>query len=164
MTIPSSVVPWLPLAAVAAHLVEEFAWPGGFGDWYRTHYPDRAKSLSNVFLVWINVLMVVMSLIAAFFWKTLYAIEMWLVVASIAGANAFFHLLATMRWRTYSPGLVTGLLLYVPLAVYGFVTFTRDGLISTNLAIQAALIGPLYHAYSAWNHRRRSAAKLRDAA
>ena len=101
MSIPSSVVPWLPLSAVVAHIVEEFAWPGGFGDWYRTHYPDRAKSLSRVFLIWINVLLVVMSLVAAIFWKTLYAVEMWLVVASLAGANGLFHLFATIRWRTW---------------------------------------------------------------
>jgi hypothetical protein len=161
VNVPTPVVAWLPLSAVAAHIFEEFVWPGGFGDWYRSHYPDRAKSLSRVFLVWINVLLVVMSLIAAILWKRLYAVEMWLVVASVAGANGLFHLFATIRWRTYSPGLITGILLYLPLAAYGFVTFTRDGLLSPNLAIQAALIGPLYHAYSAWNHRRRSAAYSR---
>ena len=156
MIIPSTVVPWLPLLAVSAHIIEEFAWPGGFGDWYRTHYPDRAKSLSKVFLIWINVLLVVMALIAAIFWNRLYAIEMWLIVASVAGANAFFHLFAAIRWRTYSPGLVTGVFLYLPLAAYGFYTFTRNGMISPNLAVQEALVGPLYHVYSAWNHRRRS--------
>jgi hypothetical protein len=156
MTIPSSVVPWLPLGAVALHLIEEFGVPGGFARWYRTHYPDRAKSLSNIFLVWINVLLVAMSVAAGLIYPRLYGVEMWLIVASIAGANGVFHLLGTIRWKKYSPGLVTGLLLYLPIAIYGFWSFPRAGLISGNLAIQAALLGPLYHVYSGWNHRRRS--------
>src|SRR3954470_5839823 len=114
MNIPSSIVPWLPLSAVVLHLIEEFAWPGGFGAWYRSHYPDRAKSLSNIFLVWINVLLLVMSVAAGLSYPRLYGVEMWLVVASVAAANGIFHLLATIRWKKYSPGLITGILLYLP--------------------------------------------------
>ena len=69
------LVSWLPLVAVALHLVEEFAWPGGFADWYRDYRPERAAS----------------------------------------------------------------------------------GLATAGMLVRAAVIGPAYHLYAAWNHRRRAA-------
>src|SRR4051794_39326088 len=42
---------WLPLLAVAAHLIEEFVWPGGFARWYRWYRPERAASVTTRFIV-----------------------------------------------------------------------------------------------------------------
>lgn len=42
------------------------------------------------------------------------------MVASIAAANGLFHAWAVVRSRRYSPGVVTGVMLYLPLAVFGF--------------------------------------------
>jgi hypothetical protein len=152
-----SLVSWLPLAAVALHLVEEFAWPGGFPDWYRRYRPERAASVTTAFLVWINVVLVVMALAAALLGPRPQGIALWLVVASIGAANGVFHLWATLKPRRYSPGVVTGMLLYVPLAIWGFWHFATSGLASTGTLLQALVIGPAYHLYAAWNHRRRAA-------
>jgi hypothetical protein len=151
------LVPWLPLAAVALHLVEEFAWPGGFPDWYRRYRPERAASVTTAFLVWINAVLVVMALAAGLLGWTPYGIALWLVVASIGAANGAFHLWATRKMRRYSPGVVTGVLLYVPLALWGFWYFATSGMASTGTLLQALVIGPAYHLYAAWNHRRRAA-------
>ena len=148
---------WLPLIAVALHLVEEFAWPGGFGDWYRWYRPERAASVTPAFLVWINVVLVAMALAAGLLGRRPYGIALWLVVASIGAANGAFHLWATLgRWR-YSPGVVTGVLVYLPLAAWGFWHFATRGWATTGMLAQAAVIGPAYHLYAAWNHRRRAA-------
>ena len=53
--------------------------------------------------------------------------------------------------------MVTGVLLYVPLAVWGFWYFATNGLATTGTLLQALAIGPAYHLYAAWNHRRRAA-------
>lgn len=153
-----AIVPWLPFTVVALHLIEEFAWPGGFGDWYRAYAPEGAASVTAPYLVKINALFVAMTVVAGVLYPSRYGVAVWLVVASIAAANGVFHLAATIRSRTYSPGLITGLLLYIPLAAYGFTAFFAQGLASRSTMAQAALIGPAYHLYAAYRHRRRSAA------
>ena len=150
------LIRWLPLAAVLLHLFEEFVWPGGFAEWYRWYRPERAASVTTRFLVWINVLFVLMALIPVAMGFRPYGVAFWLVVASIAAANGAFHLWAVLRTRRYSPGVVTGCILYLPLAVFGFVYFWRAGLANVALLLQAAIIGPAYNVYAAWNHRRRA--------
>ena len=156
MMISPAVIRWLPLGAVLLHLFEEFVWPGGFGEWYRWYRPERAASVTTGFLVWINVLFVVMALIPVVMGFRPYGVAFWLVVASIAAANGLFHLWAVSKAHRYSPGVVTGCSLYLPLAVFGFIYFSRTGLANIPLLVQAALIGPAYNIYAAWNHRRRA--------
>lgn len=160
MTISLAVIPWLPLVAVTLHLLEEFVWPGGFGNWYRSYRPERAASVTTTFLFLINALFVAMAVIPGVLGFRPYGVAIWLVVASIGAANGIFHLWASFRSRVYSPGVVTGCLVYVPLAVFGFIYFWRNGLAGRSVLIQAALIGPAFHIYSAWNHRRRARAQL----
>ncbi|MDP9203778.1 MAG: HXXEE domain-containing protein [Gemmatimonadota bacterium] len=155
MTSPT-VIRCLPLGAVLLHLFEEFVWPGGFAEWYRWYRPERAASVTTGFLVRINALFVAMALIPGVLGFRPYGVAFWLVVASIAAANGLFHLWAVVRTRRYSPGVITGCIIYLPLAVFGFVYFWRAGLASISLLVQAALIGPAYNIYAAWNHRRRA--------
>ena len=154
--ISPTVIRWLPLGAVLLHLFEEFVWPGGFAEWYRWYRPERAASVTTRFLVWINALFVLMALIPVTMGFRPYGVAFWLVVASIAAANGLFHLWAVLRTRRYSPGVVTGCIFYLPLAVFGFVYFWRAGLANVALLLQAAIIGPAYNVYAAWNHRRRA--------
>ena len=152
------VIRWLPLIAVALHLGEEFVWPGGFAQWYRWYLLDIAPSITTGFLVRINALFVAMAIIAGALGFSAYGVALWLVVASIAAANGVFHLWAVMKTKRYSPGVVTGVLVYLPLTAFGFYYFWSEHLAGTGVLIQAALIGPAYHVYSAWNHRRRARA------
>ncbi|MFL5488121.1 MAG: HXXEE domain-containing protein [Gemmatimonadaceae bacterium] len=150
------IIRWLPLLAVVLHLIEEFAWPGGFADWYRWYRPEGSASVTRGFLFGINALFVAMAVTAGAMGFTPYGVAIWLVVASIAAANGAFHLWSVVRTRRYSPGVVTGCLIYWPLAVFGFAYFSRERLASAAVLLQAAVIGPAYHIYSAWNHRRRA--------
>jgi len=149
------MIPWLPLVVIAAHLLEEFVWPGGFAAWYRRIWPERAASVTPKFLVGINALNVLLAIGAGQWFDRPVGLGLWLVVASLAAANGVFHLRAVLRTGIYSPGVVTGVVLYIPLAAWGFVYFALNGA-RADVLIQAALIGPAYHFYSAWNHRRRA--------
>jgi hypothetical protein len=149
---------WLPLLAVAAHLVEEFVWPGGFARWYRAYRPERAASVTVGLLVAVNVVLVAMAFVPPLLGRTAAGVAWWLVVAAVGAANACFHLWATARTRTYSPGVVTGTLLYLPLAALGAVELVAPGRASVLTAAQAVAAGVGYHLWSAWNHRRRAAA------
>jgi hypothetical protein len=107
--------------------------------------------------VWINAVLAALAVAAALLGRRPYGIALWLVVASIGAANGAFHLWATLRGRRYSPGVATGALVYLPLAVWGFWHFAANGSATTSMLVQAAVIGPAYHVYAAWNHRRRAA-------
>src|SRR4051812_25158499 len=88
---PSPTLLLLPALAVAAHLVEEFVWPGGFGNWYRAYRPVRASSVTAGYLVRINALFFAMALLPALLSPSPYAVAFWLIVASICASNAVFH-------------------------------------------------------------------------
>ena len=152
---------WYPLVAVALHLVEEFVWPGGFPDWYRLYRPERAVSVTTRLLVIVNAVLVAIALLPPLLGATARGLAFWLVVAAIGVANTAFHLWATISRNRYSPGLVTGVLCYIPLGIAGYLVLVRSGAVSTGTTIEAILIGIGYHIWSAWNHRRRAAIAAR---
>jgi hypothetical protein len=153
---------WLPLIAVIAHLFEEFVWPGGFIPWYRNYPPGFRATVSTRFIVIINAIFVIMAVIPPFLHSSPRAWAFWLVVACIAGINGVFHLVATARARRYSPGVVTGALLYIPLALVGGSRLLQLRLVSTGTAVQAIIIAAVYQLWSSWKHRRASVAVARE--
>jgi hypothetical protein len=146
----------LPVLAVAAHLIEEFVWPGGFADWYRWYHPARAASVTTRFLVIVNVVLVILALMPPILGGSPRGLALWLVVAAIGAANAAFHLWATVSRRKYSPGVITGTVMYLPLALLGYRSLVATGTVSAGTALEAVVIGIGFHLWSAWNHRRRA--------
>src|SRR3954463_8551334 len=114
MTLPSSeirvpaAVLWFPAAAVAAHLFEEFVWPGGFAAWYRRYPPGQTVTVTSQFLVLMNAILIALALIPPMLGASPRGLAFWIVVAAIAGTNAVFHIIAAVRTHAYSPGVVTG--------------------------------------------------------
>ncbi|HUQ99688.1 MAG TPA: HXXEE domain-containing protein [Gemmatimonadaceae bacterium] len=147
---------WLPLLAVGAHLVEEFVWPGGFPEWYRWYRPERASSVTTRYLVIVNAVLVVLALLPPVLGATPRGVALWLMVAAIGAANALFHLFATVSRRRYSPGVVTGTVFYLPLAIIGYQQLVASGRVSMGTTIEAVVIGIGFHLWSAWNHKRRA--------
>jgi len=67
-----------------------------------------------------------------------------LSVASLLFVNVPFHLVPAIAMRAYSPGLVSALLLYVPLAAYAWYLYARSGLLTAANTVAAALLGLLW--------------------
>jgi hypothetical protein len=155
---------WFPLAAASAHVFEEFAWPGGFTAWYHRYRPEIARSVSKKFLFWINAALLFGAFSVGMDERTPIGPAFFLTFCALLAGNGMFHLYATLTTRHYSPGVVTGALLYIPLALYGFATLIASGRASISTALVAALIGGSYHFVSVANHRRRSVAAQRTSA
>lgn len=147
---------WAPLVAVAAHIVEEFVFPGGFFAWYRRYSPEAAVSFTPAYAVGINGLLVALCLAIPLQGVGPRGVALWLTIAAVLVGNTVFHVRATIRGREYSPGLVTSLLLYVPLGIYGYAYFVRSGRASLGTALSAAVLGGSYNFISASIHRRRA--------
>ena len=131
---------WL-IAAYLIHLAEEWFW--GFPEWSRV---IRGAGVSSERFLVINAialaLFVVLSAIArrrpgmAWFPSTL---------AAIFVINAVLHALATWRYGGYSPGTVSGLLIYVPLGI----VVLRDmrSYLATNAFVACLGAGAIAHVF-----------------
>ena len=155
-----SLLSWSLAAAASLHIIEEFAFPGGFKAWWCAYKPDIAASVSNRFLIIINGILIAFSVIVALAFSTPKgnAVAAWLTLAALLFSNAIFHIIGAIQTKRYSPGMISGIVLYIPLAIYGFAHFLRSGQASTGTALLAFAIGGSYHFISFANHRRRALA------
>ena len=159
MSLAASWISWAPLGAASLHIVEEFFYPGGFAAWDREYRPGIRKSITTRFHVIMNGLLLVACYDVAALAKSPLGIPAWLTVTALLFSNAIWHLIGAVKTRKYSPGMVTGSLLYIPLAVYGYAHLLRTGRSSVSTAAVAFAIGISYHlwvarAVHAWRSRR----------
>jgi hypothetical protein len=149
MSLSFSTLAILLAASVMLHVTEEFLYPGGFPEWYARLVPPKTVKKSNTgFLVWINTLMMCACAFALYFGTTLRGYSIWYYVASIAAANACFHIWGVIKLKIYSPGVVTGTLLYIPLFVIGTIQLVSSGELPLLKAIVAIAVAIGYHIFS----------------
>jgi uncharacterized protein with HXXEE motif len=155
-----SLLSWSLAGAASIHIIEEFAFPGGFKAWWCTYKPDIAASVSNRFLIIINSMLIAFSVIVALALSAPKGngVAAWLTLAALLFSNAIFHIIGAVQTKRYSPGMISGIVLYIPLAIYGFAHFLRSGQASMGTALLAVAIGGSYHFISFANHRRRAQA------
>ena len=159
-----NIVFWLPFASAVLHIFEEFVWPGGFLEWYRRYRPEIASSLTPRFVIVVNAILLGATFLLGYLgpsWSR--GLSLWLIIAALLGGNAVFHLVAVLRLSQYSPGVVTGLLLYVPLCGWGYWYFIGTGEAPWSMAAVSFILGSSYQFWSILSHRRRSAAAARGA-
>jgi hypothetical protein len=166
---------WLPLAAAGLHITEEFVWPGGFGDWDRSYRPAIRNSITPTLHVVVNLLLLCLCLsvgqagsspegaeIGGLRFRSLIppalSVPSWAALAGLLSANAVFHAVGTARARRYSPGLVTGMLLYVPLTAFGLWHFIHGGQLSPLAALGSVAVGASYQLWASIGHRMRERA------
>jgi len=136
-------------AAVMLHVSEEFLFPGGFPEWYARLIPPKTTKKNNTgFLVWINTLMMCACAFSLYFGDSPHGYSIWYFNCAIAAANACFHLWGVAKLKAYSPGVVTGVLLYIPLFVIGTIQLVGSGDIPLFRAILAIAIAGGYHIFS----------------
>lgn len=147
---------WAPLGAASLHILEEFVFPGSFATWYGTYSPAIARSITPRFLILINAMLLFGCYDVAALRSRPIGAAAWLTMMALLFSNAVWHSVAAFKTQAYSPGLITGLLLYVPVTVYGYVWFLRSAQISVPMAVAALATGGSYHLWSSLFHRRRS--------
>jgi hypothetical protein len=137
---------WVFIAFVGAavlHVLEEYVYPGGFADWMRRANPRFAPSITTLFAVVINGLFLVLCVIAAV--VSSRNLILGLSVAALLFVNGCLHLGGTIRARRYAPGAASGVLFYIPLALYAFSFSLNSGLVSLKEAAFAGALGLLYN-------------------
>jgi hypothetical protein len=147
---------WILPISVVLHITEEFLFPGGFMSWWKKYEPAKAKSITSRYLIIINVLLVAISFNPVLSGLTSRGIIWWLSVASILVVNSYFHIKAVILSKRYSPGVITSILIYMPLGIYGYWFFLSTGQISWVTAILCSFAGIAYYLFSSFNHLRRA--------
>ena len=151
----SAALRWAPLVCALLHIAEEFVWPGGFPTWYRRYRGPEHQSVTPRFLFVINAILLLACTSAGVAALTPRGASLWLVMAALLASNGLWHVWASLRTHTYSPGMVTGLALYLPLVVVGIPRFFHSGLISPGSMVISLIIGALYPVWSLLFHSRR---------
>ena len=136
------------------HITEEFAFPGAFPSWYR-QYRGNSSRITTRFLVLINAGLLITLLKVALVARRPEGAFLWLVFAAILASNGCWHGWASWHSRQYSPGMITGLLLYIPLAIDGYYNFLRFHAVPLPAAAIAGLIGCLDPLWSFVYHRQK---------
>jgi len=134
------------------HVTEEFIFPGGFIGWdniFRPRYTETPGS----YYVKVNAIPMVGSLLVglgAFDYEGKYSffgIRAWLAFLTFMAWNALFHIRGSIHTRRYSPGVVTGVLVFIPLATASYIHFkavgVTDGLSLVLCAAVALTIQPI---------------------
>jgi Protein of unknown function with HXXEE motif len=113
-TIPSWA--WLFPVTYALHIFEEAHAGEGFGRWIR-HVVGRQLGLGQFYLA-NGILWLAMVAAVSFFRTGPPAIWLLAALGAIVTVNGIGHLIGTLVIRLYSPGLVTGLILWLPLGLF----------------------------------------------
>jgi hypothetical protein len=133
---------WLAVAAYALHIMEEFTF-----DWR-----NWARAVIGLPVEWsdfyvtnaaVIVLGIVQAMLAAFLpWAAL-------MFASLMIINAvFFHVLPVVRFKgRFSPGLITAVVLFLPVGVAMWKRSFDDGSLDAKSAVIAVVGGALLMAY-----------------
>ena len=134
------VVIWIVVATIAVHFIEEYAM--NFPGW-----ADRFFSMpitSEDFHL-VNAAVSLYALACGAVGWRLPAFS--LTIAALIGLNGVFHAGAGLLVGGYSPGAVTGVVLFIPAAIAAYRDAHRAGLLSTRALVISLSVGVLWHAF-----------------
>ena len=135
------------LVIYMVHQIEEHLWPGGFRQFGNAHvfhsgrddWPitEGGVALVNIGLVWLPVVL------AMLFPENLR----WLGLAwiGVTLVNAITHIVALVRLKSYNPGLVTAVVLFLPFTIWVLVREMSAGALSGRQILLILIAGVLLH-------------------
>jgi len=132
------------LAAAMLHVLEEYAWPGGFPMFMRRMAPRFAPAVTTLFAVVVNGAFLLLCVLAVVIGPA--APVLGLSIAALLVVNGLTHIGGARRARRYAPGLISGVLLYLPLGAYAFYAALTSGWATPRQALMAGLLGLAYAA------------------
>ena len=129
------------LFSAVLHVTEEYGYPGGFLKWAKKFIPRIADRITIRMAVIVNGLFIILCAGGVVFGgrHPMFALS----IAGLILVNGIIHVLSSIVTKSYSPGLITSLVLYIPLSIYLFMYFN----ISLTSILNLILYGVLYHLF-----------------
>lgn len=135
------------LVIYMVHQIEEHLWPGGFRQFANAHVFESGQddwpvtkggvALVNIAYVWLPL-----GLAALFPGPLRWLGLSWVGLTLI---NAIIHLVTTARLRIYNPGLITAILLFLPVTVWMLAKAVMNGTLSGWQVLLILVLGVLLH-------------------
>ncbi|MBN1273002.1 MAG: HXXEE domain-containing protein [Candidatus Aminicenantes bacterium] len=113
------------LGAAVFHIVEEYVYPGGFPEGLQNLLPRATHLFTSRFHLIVNGLFLLLCLLSIFIGTSNLVLS--LSVFSLIFVNAVLHIRGTIVTKRYYPGVVSGTLIYIPLAIYAYSMFLLSG-------------------------------------
>jgi len=149
-----ALIYWLPMLAVAAYLAEAWLWPGGFPDWLRRHHPDAVRGQTRL------------EALAEYSDQPLFALfigwggpeqaawlSWWVVLATAMAISAGLQILRAAKTGGYVPGMVSAVVLFLPLAVIGSGWLVAQGAVTPVALVLSVVVGIAYEVFAVWMRR-----------
>lgn len=129
------------------HQIEEHLWPGGFRQFADAHLfhsgdDDWPVDIGGVALVNIGFVWLPVGLAVAFPEPLRWVGLAWVGLTLI---NGIIHIVSTIRLRIYNPGLVTGIVLFLPFTIFVLAYEVAHGTLTGAEVGLIALLGVLLH-------------------
>ncbi|WP_176083297.1 HXXEE domain-containing protein [Martelella sp. HB161492] len=147
MLSPSHLSLFLAIALML-HVTEEFYFPGGFIEWYRELVPPKTTGIRFGYLVFINTAVMFLAALALFYGDGATGASIFLALSTAMAFNALFHISGVVKLKKYSPGVVTAVVLFLPLYGVGLFTVMKSGLAANWEPFLFAALAAAYHANS----------------
>ena len=132
-----SAVLLTPLA-YSIHLMEEgprfIVWAQRFPTWFSPHITQAVFYTTNA--VYMACLLVLVALCVR-----LDHVTAGLTIIIFLLSNALFHIIFTVTTGIYSPGVITSLLIYLPLGCVALYSAQRECLLSSTRLVSASALG-----------------------
>jgi hypothetical protein len=132
------------LIASIVHITEEYVYPGGFPTVMKRTAPRFAPLITTRFAVIINGLQLILCVVAIIVGQRNLVFS--LSVAGLLMVNGLAHIGASIRRRGYAPGVLSGLVLYLPLSLYAYASFITAGQLTASEVLVTGVLGTLYQA------------------
>ncbi len=141
---PATKMVFLIPIAYLLHLAEE--WFGGFSQWT---LEVLGQGIDTERFILVNSVFFVFCLMGSLIAVRIPRLS-WLAVifASLFGLNGVLHMLATLGFGQYAPGVITGLVIYLPLSAYVLIEMKK--LLSVRIFNVSIVAGIALHAAIFW--------------
>jgi hypothetical protein len=105
-------------------------------------------------LVIINALLLVGCAEGALAGHSFFGAAYLLMLSAALFSNGCWHVWASYKSHAYSPGMITGSLIYIPMGVFEYVKLLQLRQVGMGTAAAALLVGGSYPLWSAVYHKR----------
>ena len=129
------------------HQTEEHLWPGGFRQFanarvFKSGNDDWPIDKGGVALINIGFVWLPVGLATMFPGPLRWVGLAWIGLTLI---NAITHIVASVRLRTYNPGLVTSIVLFLPFTIWMLVREVSAGMLSGLQVVLILMLGVVLH-------------------
>jgi len=138
---------WLSLPLYMIHQFEEYVYPGGFKEELNKVLlnenssseilTDKAALVVNIGFIWIlTPVLIVLGAISIVFP---------VILMTLVAFNGFIHLVVSIRFKRYNPGLIASLIFNIPLGLYVLIGLSLNSMATGFELFIGIIIGLILH-------------------